>query len=286
MEAVLNTTQRRTDRVSIELQILVFGSDVVGQSFQAEARTVEVSAHGALIVVKQKLTPQDEIIIQRSTTRKEAVARVLGQIRQEPDGGAYGVNFIDPEINLWDIQFVPLSESQSALGRTLLECAKCQLREVVCLEEYEFDVFAANEFIFHSCKRCRETTIWRQTLHEPVERDPVRPRTSLASPTSPSPPPPLPPRTQNDRKYVRVKSKLKACIQFPGYTEEVLEIVDFSRGGIRFASRKDLPKGMKIKVAIPYAPGAGNIFVAAEIVRTGAISSEGLHDYGAAYIKN
>jgi len=281
MGATPSRPPRKTDRVALGIQIRIFGADVEGRAFSEEARTLEVSRTGAMILANRNLTPLEEILIRRERTGKEAPAQIVGQVRKEPDGFVYGVRLLDPSINLWDINFVPLSESDRGVGRTLLECAKCQLREVVYLEEFEAEVYHANHYLYHNCKRCRESTIWKQTAHEPTEREQEIP----PPPPAPSPEPLPAPRPRIERRHNRINCKLKACIRFKQYDDEVLEVEDVSRGGVCFTTRKYLSPGTKIEIAMPYSPGMANIFVSAEIVRLTPIPDKNLYECGAAYLK-
>ncbi|MFZ0960736.1 MAG: PilZ domain-containing protein [Terriglobia bacterium] len=272
---------RATDRVTINIQITIFGADMDGRAYSEEACTLEVSRNGALILADRNLTPQEEILIRRERTGKEAAAQIVGQVRKGPDGFVYGVKLLDPSVNLWDINFVPLTEAERAVGRTLLECSKCRLREVVYLEEFESEVYQANRCIYLTCKRCREATIWNEAAHEPKEREPMAP------PHPPDPPPrPAPaPRIKDERRHTRINCRLRACIRYnkERYDEEILEVNDVSRGGVRFNTRRYLAPGTKIEIAVPYSPGMANIFVPAEIVRLKAIPDKNLYECGAAY---
>jgi hypothetical protein len=272
---------RSTDRVSVVIQIQIFGADVEGRAYSEDARTLEVSRDGALILVNRNLTSQEEIVIRRVLTGKESPAQIVGQVRKEPAGSVYGVRLLDPGINLWDINFIPLTESERSVGRMLLECAKCQCREVVYLEEFETEVYHANRYIYHPCKHCRESTIWNETAHEASEREAKTP-----SPTAAPRPAPAP-RTKNERRHNRIRCKLAACIRFKQhYDDEVLEVNDLSRGGIRFMTSKYLAPGTRIEIAAPYSPGMANIFVPAEIVHLKAIPNKKLYEYGATYLKH
>ena len=274
---------RATDRVALVIQVQIFGANVEGLAYSEEARTLVVSRNGALIVVNRNLTPQDEITIRIEHTGKEAPAQIVGQVRKEPDGFVYGVKLLDSSVNLWDIDFLPLSESEQAVGRTLLECAKCQLREVVYLEEFETEVYHANRYIYHPCKRCRESTIWNETAYEPTERGQGIAWPPPAAPLEPAPAP----RTKDERRHNRIRCTLQACIRYKqNYEEEILEVNNVSRGGICFTTRKYLAPGTKIEIAIPFSPGMANIFVPAEIVRIKAIPDKNLYECGAAYLKS
>jgi hypothetical protein len=283
MEASEAYPARSSDRVAIVIQIQIFGSDMEGLAYSEPARTLEVSRGGALILVNRNLTPEEEIVIRRGRTGKETQARIVGQVRKEPDGFVYGVRLLDPSFNLWDINFLPLSESERAVARTLLQCAKCQLREVIYLEEFETEVYHANRYIYHTCKRCRESTIWNEAAHEPTERE------QGLTPPPPPPPPPEPgpaPRAQNERRHSRIHCNLQACIRYQKFfPDEILEINDVSRGGVSFLTRKYLAPGTKIEIAVPYSPGMANIFVPAEIVRLRPIPNKSLYECGAAYLK-
>ena len=273
---------RATDRVALIIQIQIFGANLEGVAYSEKAQTLVVSRNGALIVVDRNLTPQDEIMIRIEHTGKEAPAQIVGQVRKEPDGFVYGVKLLDSSVNLWDIDFLPLGESEGAVGRTLLECAKCRLREVVYLEEFETEVYHANRYIYHPCKRCRESTIWNETAYEPTERG-----EGIAWPPPAAPPEPAPtPRSRNERQHNRIRCKLQACIRYKQtYEEEILEVNNVSRGGICFTTRKYLTPGTQFEIAIPYSPGMANIFVPAEVVRIKAIPDKNLYECGAAYLK-
>ena len=72
METTPSLPPRPSDRVAIVIQIRIFGADVDGRAFAEEARTLEVSHDGAMILTKRHLTPQDEIMIRRERTGKVA----------------------------------------------------------------------------------------------------------------------------------------------------------------------------------------------------------------------
>jgi len=280
METTWSHPPGSTDRVSLVIQIRIFGSDVSGRVYCEEAQTLEVSRKGALILTNRNLTPQEELLIRVKCTAAESPAQIIGQVRKQPGGFVYGVKLLDLDINLWRVTFAPSSESKRAGADMLLECSKCLLREVIYLEEFETEVYHANRYIFHSCRRCRESTIWNETAHERTERV----QESFLLRPAPPPEPDTEPRNRNDRRHNRIGCKLLACIRFKQhYEDEVLEINDVSRGGACFTTRKYLAPGTKIEIAVPYSPGMANIFVPAEIVRLKAIPDKSLYECGAAY---
>jgi hypothetical protein len=282
MADVPTPSPRSSDRVALEIQISIFGADIDGRAFSEETHTVEVSRYGALILTRRNLGPQDEIVIRRGHARKELPAQVVGQVRKEPDGFVYAVIFSDPSVDLWDINFGSGSDAERAVIRTLLECAKCRQREVVYLGEFETEVYTANRYIYLPCKRCRETTIWNETAHDPLENG-----CKAAPPPVPLPPPASEPRVRNERRYPRIACKLRACIRYDQhYLEEVLAVRNVSRGGVCFTTRKYLATGTRFEIAIPYSPDMANIFVPAEVVRVSQFPGGSMYEYGAAYLKD
>jgi hypothetical protein len=94
--------ERRTDRVNLELPIIVFGKDLHGDEFDEVTRTVTLSGYGASIVLDRQLKPGQEIVIRRTDSR-EARCRVVGLFGRQSKELIYGVAFIEPEVDLWDL---------------------------------------------------------------------------------------------------------------------------------------------------------------------------------------
>jgi hypothetical protein len=192
----------------------------------------------------------------------------------------YGIALLEPNANLWGIQFPPLPESEEGLARLLLQCSACKAREVVYLDELETDVFEGNHSLPRSCSQCATWTLWSQTPNELPVVD-----SGVLAATVPGPLAALVDRAHNKRKHVRVHVKMKACIRHPGFEEEIVEVKDLSRGGLSFVSSKAYIEGSRIEVAVPYSKGKANIFVAARINRAQQVSGKDVMKYGAQYIR-
>ena len=63
---------RRSSRIPKEIDILVVGSDTEGKVFSEQTKTVLLSRHGAGIVSRYKLSAEQELILRRLDTNKEA----------------------------------------------------------------------------------------------------------------------------------------------------------------------------------------------------------------------
>ncbi|HVN09359.1 MAG TPA: hypothetical protein VMV61_10315, partial [Patescibacteria group bacterium] len=238
---------RRSDRISITIPVEIFGADFTGEHFVEKCKTVIVSRHGATIIVSRKLAPDLELILKRLGTPKEALVRVIGQIGGQHEGYVYGVALMDSNINLWNIYFPVLDESQSAVGRALLECGHCKNREIVYMNEVEAEVYEANLALQRNCNSCGNSTIWKSVPGELVEDPSVPAQPESTAPAAESggatveaPLPPAEPVVPvvSRRKDLRIKSNMPACIRQPGFDEEVVSCDDISRGGLAFRSSK------------------------------------------------
>ena len=153
---------RRSGRVSKQIAISLFGSDIEGRVFSERTRTVVLSRHGAGIVSAYKLSAEQELVIRSEASHKEIEARVVGQIGSQGKTYIYGIAFLDPDINFWDIDFPELSETEKLASRTLLECSNCQSREIADHSDLAADVMAVNAGIVRYCKKCGSSTLWKQ----------------------------------------------------------------------------------------------------------------------------
>ena len=260
---------RRSDRVAVTVPIEVIGTDIKGNQFLQQTRTLVVSRYGASVALARKLAPKQDLIIRRLGFKKKAEFRVVGRIAGQSDEYVYGVMVLNPSVNLWDIEFPPLGDSEKAVARTLLECGDCQSREVAHLSEIEFKVFVADQGMARYCRGCGASTTWKQALHEPLSKADL--------------PPASKPHTEDRRKEVRAKVELTACIRQPEFDDEVVVCENMSHGGLCFRSRNQYHKGSRIEVAVPYSPKAANIFISAWIIYSRELSRGDLFSHGVAY---
>ncbi len=277
----METTERRSsDRVSLFSAIRVRGNDVAGEAFSVEAKTVLVTQHGAAIIINRELAANQHVNIRCYGVDTEAEARVVGRIEKRSDGYLYGVQFLDPSMNPWNIKFPAGGPGVEAVGRLLLQCGECQRRELVYLDEMELEVFGANQGLTRLCSNCQRMTTWKATPQEvPSEAAAAAPVESIEGITG------LVPRTRNDRKYVRVRMKMKACIRHHELGEEVVDCEDVSKGGICFLSQKQYVRGAAIDAAVPYLAGQANIFTRARIANVRPPKDgKGPTKYGVSYV--
>jgi hypothetical protein len=260
---------RTSDRVYLETKIILSGIDSAGQRFAENTQAFVINRRGARIISRQALAPQQRLTIRCVETGLEAPVQVAGPIVRVAEGWHFGVALLDAEVNLWGINFPLLDGTENPAGRVFLACADCHAQEVVHLDVFELGVLAANECLTRSCKHCNDTTLWR-----PYGRDEERFPRGRAVPGSR--------RAIQERRAPRLNLKVHARLRHSLYGEEVVSTENVSRGGFRFISHKDYPLGTIIEAAVPYSPGAANIFIPAKIVHEEACGEEGTFAYGVA----
>lgn len=297
---------RRSSRIPKELAILLVGSDMEGKVFSEQTKTVVLSRHGAGIVSQYTLSAEQELILRLVDTDKEAEVRVVGQLASEHGRYIYGVAFLDPTVDFWDIEFPPMTPSEKEAGRRLLECSSCKAREAVDHTDVESDVFTINQGVVRYCKRCGSSTMWKlpsvavepqrvfphreaapepprvaAQVEQPLHALPsVTPETVTASTTTLQ----HSGRTENRRKHVRTRVNFKGCVRYQHFADDIVSCEDMSRGGLRFKSSKRYSEKSIIEVAAPYSPGSPSIFVSAQIVFVQELLNEKLFRYGVAYL--
>jgi len=273
--------KRASDRVRYTFKVHITGTDSAGYDFSQPVRTEVVTRDGGLIVCPMVLNVGDTLNVMRGEHR--ANARVVGQVGILNGEQLYGIQFVEPARDFWGIDF-GVAPNVVAAGRAVLECGGCMNRIVLPLAEIEMLVFETTRVVSHECDRCRRQTLWMAptTLGEPelltgadafnqgFEARPVARGSSI-----------------NDRKYQRISMRnTKACLRRYGYPDDVVEVIDLSRGGVHFVSFVDYYKDTMVEVAVPYTEGGANVFVPAAVVRIQSRPTSGIPgDFGLRYLK-
>ena len=274
--------KRRSDRVAMAISIRVSGLDEAGTKFEVEGRTVNLSRHGATIVLKQPLQARQEVTLRYPRVSKEAAFRVVGRIGGESEDYVYGVAQLDPAADLWGIGFPPVADGKRVVGRLLMECSVCASQEVAYLNELEVQVFQANQSLTRPCAPCALPTLWRgvgSTSSGPPAQSGV-PGSSADAGPQPQP------STVGNRRNTRVKANLVACIRQAGFADEVVATENVSRGGLCFLSQKAYVVGAPIEISVPYSRGGANIFVPGRVAHTYRKPGESHNKIGVAYVQS
>jgi hypothetical protein len=152
---------RSSARIPKEIPILLIGSDLDGRMFSEPTTTVLLSLHGAGILSRHKLSPEQELILRWTEKNKETDIRVVGHLGEQSGQHTYGVAFFDLNLNFWEIDFPPISDFEKQLGVIPLVCATCGTLEKIDDTSVDADVLFTNQSVLRSCKRCGTTTLWK-----------------------------------------------------------------------------------------------------------------------------
>jgi PilZ domain len=259
--------------IALGVPIEVAGSDLGGMQFVEASTTLTITRDGATVRLANRLAPESEIIIRNRQTGAEAVAHVVGTIRDPAHGQVYGISFQPDDNHLWPVQFAPPDSKDSVR----LECRVCKNVIEAVLSEIETMVFRDKKELARTCESCGAVTIWKPTDREVTG---ARPRVPPAIMKKAEEVPPAPKERRANR---RAPIQMTACIRYSGI-DTTVKCEDMSRGGFRFRSRKPYQEGLRMEAAVPCAKSGDNIFVPVRIVYCQELG-EGEYRCGAAYIK-
>lgn len=276
--------QRRSDRVSLILLLEASGTDINGQEFADPARTMQINRTGAVILLDRDLRPDQHINIKRkaaSEAHRQSKVRVVGQFGRQKEGYVYGIEILQPENDVWGIEFPPIAESEEAIARMLLECTYCRGREVVYLNELELRGFETTRGIARHCKTCGVPSIWTQAPHEDEKKLASRAARGRRGQAAPGEIPAG--GEQRERQRLRMKTRLTACIRQANEDDELAVCEDISPVGMCFRSKRRYNAETAISVAVPYSPEAANIFLPVRVIYCEEMPKAGLFRHGVEY---
>jgi hypothetical protein len=267
------TSQKRrlNERIAITEPFRILGTDIMGEPFVEDGKTIAISRHGATVPLKAKVAALQKVTIVCRSTRKEASARVVGMIGGKSDTSIYAVAIVNSDVTPWSTKFPPLLESEIPVTEVMLKCAVCMGHLVIVLDELEAEVLEANQSITRYCSNCGASTSWTQASDEPAN---VKFPSDHARVL----------RTLNRRKSVRISLKWDACIRLAGFGEEVVVTENVSRYGVCIKSNFRYLEGSRVEVALPYSPGGVNVFLTGRILVFEELSGGPLSRYRIAYI--
>jgi hypothetical protein len=266
------STTRKGDRISISISVQISCTDLTGEHFSEVVQTVNVSRNGCCLLLRRSLTLGQKIHLQRMGSHEEAVGRVVGQTGICSEGNLYGVEVLNPGENFWGIRFPRQKELEEGSVRVLLKCTACQNCEEAALNEVDLSVFQITHRLTRKCQACSANTVWETVPHK---SDVGGAQNELLA-TGKKP---------DKRKHARISMKTVACVGPPGPRADVVDVVNISRGGVCFRSSRIYGEDTWVQVAVPYTPGAANIFVAGRIVRSRKMGNA-LTEYGVEYAKS
>jgi hypothetical protein len=99
--------RRRSQRVLMQVQVKICGTDSMGKIFEEYAETLAINAHGALILLTARVTSGSLVKLENKRTLEEQECHVvfLGPVRAGKC--EIGLEFSSPRPTFWRVAFPP-----------------------------------------------------------------------------------------------------------------------------------------------------------------------------------
>lgn len=268
---------RRTDRLMLTVPIWVMGAHPKGFPFIEDARTIILNRDGALIHIFRPLRSGQSVLVVNLITQREADFRVVGPVAPfTENGGEYGIECLQDEENIWDIQFPSPAEGGADDPRALLECRKCRAVALLPLSLIEIEVLRTSGLIPKPCRKCREETTWGYPEKKVAMEGPPEMAEMFEEAQAQA-------AGREQRKDRRVALQVPLLVRNFDGVAEVARTENSSQGGFCFLSDSAYQIGQGVTVACPYDPAGQSPAVLARIVRRQSVEGTGRTVYGVRY---
>src|SRR5216684_1867520 len=99
--------RRRSQRVLMQVAVRIRAEDVQGKNIEEETETLAINAHGALVLMKARLTSGSKVLLKHKRTEEEQECHVafLGPVRAGK--AEIGLEFSSPRPGFWRVAFPP-----------------------------------------------------------------------------------------------------------------------------------------------------------------------------------
>ncbi len=271
---------RRTERVMLEIPIRVMCFGGSAGTFSEDTHTTMVNKHGALIALSHPVAPDETLRIVNLENFREADFRVVGKARADSGGTAqWGVECLERDRTLWEVDFSPPLDAHSEKAGALLECEECRGQVFFALSLTEVDMLESTGRLERLCQPCSQLTSW---VYADVNR---RPKVIPGSQSAAAPPQPAKWDGKSDRRlHKRIALKLPALVRNHKSEEEIAKTENISKGGLGICLGMDLAVGDLVTVVCPYTVGSEHLGQKAEIRRREVLYAGAKWFYGLRYL--
>jgi len=97
----LAADRRRSARLALRVNILVYGRRVSGEPFYEETRTLQVSNNGCLLTLATPVTPGQRLVVISRNADREQQAQVVHQRAPKSQGAKVAVEFLEAAADFW-----------------------------------------------------------------------------------------------------------------------------------------------------------------------------------------
>ena len=104
---ISSSSRRRSQRVLMQVSVRIHGEDANGDKFEEDTETLAINAHGALVLLKTRLTSGSTVLLQHKRTEEEQECHVafLGPVRSGK--AETGLEFTAARPGFWRVAFPP-----------------------------------------------------------------------------------------------------------------------------------------------------------------------------------
>ncbi len=249
--------------------VVILGWNATGEELTSTAMTCVVGADGCILYTPEPLPFEGHVVLCCNNKEVEGFLKpcepaVTHVGPDKLDRYQYVVGFEEADPTYWE---VPLEPAENAVHQAQIECRKCQHCLAADLDGVEAMIYEVRAAIDRPCPCCRERTKFTapergNTVYDAGDMDPnlVVSGHEIYELRKPK-------KDINDRQHGRIPTHAKAFLRIPGREEELVNVLDVSRGGLRFESPNNYEVGLEMEVALHYVEGGNNIFQKGRIVR-------------------
>jgi hypothetical protein len=109
IELATGADRRRSERLFLDVRLIVRGESVERKVFLEPTFTISVSAHGALVVMSTKVVLGQTLFLRNPGAQKEMEGRVTRFGPRYGNQAQVGINFTQPTLTFWPAVFPPKS---------------------------------------------------------------------------------------------------------------------------------------------------------------------------------
>jgi hypothetical protein len=268
--------RRRSDRIQLTIPLHMKGKCEDGCPFDIPVHTTSLNRDGARIYSTRRLSPGQIVRLLNPMGHREAEFRVVGPVSPPVEqGGEWGVEYGDPDANIWGINFPKQTEEREA--KALLECHMCHDVTMARLSLVEVDVLETSGILPRPCKKCAADTPWgypekQLGMGAPLDEF-AAPETAQGGEI---------PRRER-RQHRRIHLQLPVRIRDYRGGVEVTRTEDVSKGGFCYISEKNYYAGEGMLTVCPYSANGQNIETGSLVVRSQLIPESVRKIYGVRY---
>ncbi|MBZ5513520.1 MAG: PilZ domain-containing protein [Acidobacteriia bacterium] len=254
--------QRQTERLKLSIPIRVMSFGGSAGDFVENTCTIIINRDGALIALKHRVAPDETLRIINLENFREADFRVVGEVRlQSEEYLGWGVECLEKERTLWDIEFPPPLDPAGLSAAALLECLGCGKQGLLVLNLVEVELLESAGTLQKLCDRCGHLATWSyaDVTRRPKEIPPAAPQAPVS---------PVVGKWDGKverRLYKRMAVKLRALVRNSKGDEEIVKTENLSKGGLALCLKMQLSLGEFVSVICPYSGGVQEFERKAEV---------------------